>query len=93
VAYYGASPQGGGRQLKWVDVDSNTISSAAYSRDTFELYIKYNSGSVYKYKNVPLVKYKNLLYASSSGTYLRNNIVKTHEEEKVDANGPGLGDS
>lgn len=73
------SPDG----LVWQPLDSHSIRAVAYDRNTFSLYVEFKSGDVWVYKDVDKRKYKTVIYASSSGSYLRNSIIPKHDGERV----------
>ncbi len=79
-----AFPQGEGGQLKWVELDSNSIASVAFERDTSVLYVEFNSGSKWRYEGVPYKKYKGIIYAGSSGNYLRKEIIAHHAGTRIE---------
>ena len=84
-----ASPQGeGGQSQGWVKLDSQSINVVAFDRETNVLKVHYNKGDTWSYKDVPLQKYKKLVYASSSGAYLRNEIIPHHDAVKLHDGAP-----
>ena len=84
-----ASPQGeGGQSSGWTKLDSRSISSVAFDRDSNTLKVHYNQGDTWAYKDVPLQKFKSLVYASSSGAYLRNEIIPHHDAVKLHDGAP-----
>jgi len=84
-----ASPQGeGGQSQRWEKLDSNSINAVAFDRDKNLLKVHFKKGDVWAYKDVPLKKYKYLIYAPSSGAYLRNEIIPHHDAEKLHDGAP-----
>ena len=79
-----AFPQGEGEQLEWVELDSKSIASVAFDRDTSVLYVYFNSGSKWRYEGVPYKKYKGIIYAGSSGGYLRKEIIAHHAGIRIE---------
>ncbi|HEY0666769.1 MAG TPA: KTSC domain-containing protein [Sphingobacteriaceae bacterium] len=62
---------------------STVISSIQYHPDSSTLTIKYVSGIVYQYKNVPEKVYKELKASMSKGRYLNYHIKRKYDFEKV----------
>lgn len=71
----------------FTQIDSSIIHSFSYNRETKELQVKYHSGNVWSYADVPERKAKSLQYASSSGGYLMKEIVPNHEGTKKEDDG------
>jgi len=69
--------------MDWTRVESSNIEAVHYDEKTDELYVKFKSGSVYHYFNVPYVEYRHLLDADSKGKYLSEHI-KGHKYNKVE---------
>ena len=53
--------------MDMIPVSSSDIASVGYENGT--LYIRFNSGGLYKYSNVPESVYHGLMSASSHGKY------------------------
>lgn len=64
--------------MEYVNVDSSVIRQVAYSNGN--LYVKFNSGCVYKYERVPMSVYIDFLCAESKGTYLNTKLKKSGYE-------------
>ncbi len=64
-------------------VDSSMIYAVGYDDETKELEVVFNSGKIYRYKDVPLKIYKELLASSSKGSFLRNNVFDCYEDYQV----------
>lgn len=58
--------------MKMIPVSSSDLSSVGYEDDT--LYIRFNSGATYYYRNVPESVYINLMNAPSKGKYFHAHI-------------------
>jgi hypothetical protein len=67
----------------WVPVKSRMLSSVAYNDDWHELYLKFRSGDIYCYREVPLWRFKELLAADSKGKYCRRHILNHYSCERV----------
>lgn len=61
------------------NVDSSVIDQICYLTDTRELFVKFNSGSVYEYFNVPIHVVNWLMSVDSVGSffckYIRNSFT------------------
>lgn len=64
-------------------VSSSNIASIGYDNDTETLEIEFIGGSLYEYRNVPLVIYENLMSAASYGSFFNREISKTYPYEKI----------
>jgi len=64
-------------------VSSSNIASVGYDENTEILEVEFLNGSIYEYKNVPLVIYQEFINAASLGSYFNREISKTYPYEKV----------
>ncbi|TZF84577.1 KTSC domain-containing protein [Pedobacter sp. BS3] len=62
---------------------SSVVAAVKYNPDLSELTVRYVSGAVYQYKNVPEKTYKELMAASSKGRYLNFSIKGKYAFEKI----------
>lgn len=67
--------------LLFENVESSTINSIAYEPN--ELYVKFTSGSVYKYKDVSKELFESLKAADSKGKFFGANIKNKFEFERL----------
>ena len=65
-------------------VQSSNIDSIGYDPDTEMLEIEFRGGTVYEYRNVPLVVYEELMNAASHGSYFNREISKAYSYEKIE---------
>lgn len=65
-------------------VSSSNIDSIGYDPDTEMLEIEFRGGTVYEYRNVPLVVYEELMNAASHGSYFNREISKRYSYEKIE---------
>jgi hypothetical protein len=65
------------------DVDSSVISSIGYLLQERDLFVEFNSGSEYKYSDVPLDKFHEFLAADSKGSFYSQEIKGVFNSEKV----------
>jgi hypothetical protein len=68
--------------MQMISVSSSNISSIGYANDT--LYIRFNSGALYAYYNVPYSIYVSLMNASSHGKFFAENIKNTYRYNRID---------
>jgi hypothetical protein len=64
-------------------VESSNIESVGYDKATKVLEVKFKSGSVYQYTNVPPEKHKALVEADSVGGYFSANIKEHYSYKRV----------
>jgi hypothetical protein len=69
--------------MKWVLVESSVFRAAAYEEGRRELYLRFRSGEVYRYFDVPEQKYQEFLVADSKGGYFRANILGQFAYERM----------
>lgn len=55
---------------KWHKLDSSNIDAIRYAKKEKVLQVKFLSGTVYEYKDVPQEKFEEFLAAPSAGKYL-----------------------
>lgn len=68
----------------WVPIDgSSTIHSTAYSKSENKLYIRYKTGQIYSYDDVPVSVYNEMLQADSIGRFVRDNIAYEYKYKRV----------
>ena len=67
--------------MKHTAVDSSNIASVAHAGHTLE--VKFKSGDLYEYDNVPASVYQSLLNAPSVGGYLHQHIKGKYPYRKV----------
>jgi hypothetical protein len=66
-----------------IPVKSSNVESMGYDISTFILRIKFLSGRLYEYSNVPLAVFHGLQAAESKGKYVNQNIVKKYAYKKI----------
>jgi hypothetical protein len=66
-----------------VQVESSMICAVGYDEKTRTLEVTFNSGSIYRYHNVPKEAYEGLLAAGSKGSYMNANIIDCYPDEQV----------
>ncbi len=67
--------------MKMISVASTNISSIGYEGTT--LHIRFNSGGLYAYYNVPSSVYNGLMGASSKGKYFHANIKGRYGDTRI----------
>ena len=69
--------------MRMIPVDSSNLSSVGYNDETYELYIRFNSGGLYVYEMVPPNVYHELMDAPSHGKYFASNIKKVYRYRRM----------
>jgi hypothetical protein len=62
------------KAVKWLSVESSVFDSSAYLAGKRLLYLRFRSGDVYRYFDVPAQDYAEFLASESKGTYFAHNI-------------------
>jgi hypothetical protein len=65
------------------NIQSDVLKEFMYFASLTDLDIQFNSGSVYRYKNVPLIVAYGLLASESAGEFYNKNVRKNYEWEKL----------
>jgi hypothetical protein len=71
--------------VDWVRVKSKMLSAVAYNGEWRQLYLKFRSGDIYCYRDVPVEEYDELLAAESKGEYARGHILHCYPYQRVHA--------
>jgi hypothetical protein len=69
--------------MKRDPVQSSNIESVGYDQSAAVLEIKFRSGEVYQYANVPESIYKGLFNAESKGKYFQANIRNKYQFSRM----------
>lgn len=64
-------------------VESSNIASVGYKKTEQLLEIRFNTGSVYQYNNVPSEIYEQLQAADSKGSYFSSNIRSSYTYKRI----------
>ena len=67
--------------MKMIPVSSSNLSSVGYENGT--LHVRFNSGSLYSYSEVPSYVYDELLNAPSKGRYLAAHIKGHYSYNRI----------
>ena len=67
--------------MTMIPVDSTDLSSVGYESGT--LYVRFHSGGLYSYDNVPVSVFDELLYADSKGKYFNQFIKNCYTYHKI----------
>lgn len=73
------------RALIWEDVTSSNLAAVAYDKDRQRLWIRFNSGGVGYYSDVPATAYRQLMAAHSHGEFHNKFFVGTYTWHKAGA--------
>jgi Calcium binding/KTSC domain len=79
----GAIPKQRSSVLKRISVDSSMLSAIGYDRASKTLYAEFNSGDIWAYEEVSKSTFKELLEASSKGSFMRGVIIGMYPEYRV----------
>ena len=66
-----------------VDVDSSAIKRVAYNWKTRDMFVTFQSGSVYNYSDVPRKRFTSLVTADSVGRYFQFNVRDDYAYKRV----------
>ena len=69
--------------MKWVAVKSKMLSAVAYNHDWQQLYLRFRSGDIYCYRDVPLERYEELIAAPAKGEYARTHIFNRYPYQRI----------
>ena len=72
-------------EIEWHEVQSSNIAAigAGKNNEGGKLLVRFNSGSIYAYSDVPADVIQDFLDASSKGKYFAEHIKEKYEYEKV----------
>ncbi len=69
----------------WVPVESSVFTSAAYDEAQRQLYLRFQSGEIYRYFEFPRFQWDEFLAAESKGRYFAENIRSNFRYEQIRA--------
>ena len=69
--------------MEWQPLESKMFLSAAYDAEGTILYLRFQSGDVYRYFEFPADQYQDFLNAESHGNYFLNNIRDQFKYERL----------
>ena len=67
--------------MNMIPVSSSNINSIGYEGTT--LYVRFHSGGLYAYFDVPISEYNGLMSASSHGSYLAAHIKGRYRYQRI----------
>lgn len=70
-------------EISMILVESSNVEKIGYEESTQTLRVGFLNGSVYDYKNVPIMEFEQLKNAQSVGSYLNRNIKGNYPYDKV----------
>ena len=70
--------------VEMIAVSSSNVAEIGYSESEQTVYVRYNNGSMYIYKNVPEMDFNGLLNATSIGSYLHRNFKNVYPYERIE---------
>jgi hypothetical protein len=59
---------------EWIPIESSVLTSARYSYTHHLLHLKFRTGRLYEYTDIPAETFNELLRAESSGTYFNRHV-------------------
>ena len=65
------------------NIQSDVLTEFMYFAGLLDLDIRFNSGSVYRYKNVPLIVAYGLMASESAGKFYNEKVRNAYEWEKI----------
>jgi len=65
-------------------VSSSNVAELGYDSEGQDAYVRFLSGSLYKYKGVPQNEFDALLSAPSIGAYLNRNFKNVYPYERIE---------
>ena len=69
--------------MKMTPVDSSNLSAVGYDETTKTMQVRFNSGGLYAYYNVPEKTYRDLMKADSCGSYFNTFIKGMYGDAKI----------
>jgi len=69
--------------IEMIPVASSNVESIGYDEQQQILYVRFLSGTTYKYLNVPLIEFEQLKNAPSIGSYMHRNIKSFYPYERI----------
>lgn len=70
-------------EMDRTSVSSSNLAAIGYDENTEILEVEFLNGSVYEYRNVPLVIYQELMAAPSHGSFFNREIRLSFPYEKI----------
>lgn len=67
--------------MNMIPVSSSNLESVGYEYD--QLYIRFKSGFLYVYYNVPVEVYNALMHATSKGKFFHANIKNIYQYKRI----------
>ena len=64
-------------------VSSSNVDSVGYDENTETLYVQFLNGTIYEYKNVPIMVFEQLLSSPSIGSYMHRNIKGIFSYQRI----------
>ena len=69
--------------MEWTPLRSRMLAAASYSETWQQLYLRFRSGDLYCYREVPVERYRELLVADSKGRYFREHIRNCYPYQRI----------
>lgn len=65
--------------------NSKNVTGGFYKSETNELFVRFKSGAIYKYADVPTEIYLSFLESPSKGAFVNDNLKGKYNFKKVDS--------
>lgn len=72
------------KKLSLIKVASSNIAAIGYLGLKRSMYVRFKSGELYEYEQIPELVYRDFLNAESKGSYLRDHVRDRYQFRKVD---------
>jgi KTSC domain len=69
--------------MDFIPVESKMVLGVRYNEETYEMDVVFRTGEKYRYKNVPLFVYEELMNAPSQGQYMHKRILGRYKYERL----------
>ena len=70
------------KSMNWIQVSSTNVKAVAYDEATSTLSVEFQAGNIYRYFDVPLSIFNELIEASSKGSYFNSSIKNRFRYER-----------
>jgi len=71
-------------QPEMIPVSSSNINEIGYDNENQEVYVRFNNGGLYIYRNVPETEFEGLRYAPSVGSYIHRNFKNVYPFVRIE---------
>lgn len=72
----------------WLNIESSHIRKVKFVQNKHDLrgdmHVEFNTGKMYKFKDIPAITIEKMVHSSSPGTYFMGKIRGEYESERID---------